>query len=1086
MRVVNWRSPLACLFAACWAAGAVAGEPAGKVDYDRDVRPILSDRCFLCHGPDAESRQADLRLDTHAGLTDYVVVPGKPDESELIARVTSDDETYRMPPPDSNLSLSDDERELLRRWIAEGAEFTEHWAFTPLAGEIDVPAVRDGDWPRGALDRFVAARLEAEGLRPSPQAEPLRLLRRVTLDLTGLPPTPAEIREFKKAAADNLEAALEQAVDRLLASEAFGEHMAVSWLDAGRYADSFGYQSDQLNTQWPYRDWVVRALNANMPYDEFITLQLAGDLLPNAGRDQILATAFNRLHRLTNEGGSLSEEWLVENAADRLHTFGTAMLGLTLECARCHDHKYDPISQRDYYSLFAFFNSIDENGMYDHAAKVPSPTLMMPTPEEEEALAAARQKVAETEAALAAAIADGEGRFRAWLANRPSSDLWVDDVSDVTAYFTFDDDGESVPNLAPGAKGEAKLNDLPLVPSAHGKAVRFDGDNGVVISDIFKVDRWDAFTLDFMIRDNAQNALPVVVAQRTYGTDVGYNGFDIMLADGILDVRLYRVWPGNAIGVRSLEPLPRGQWQRVTVTYDGSSSAAGLRLYIGGKQAQTRTLRDRIQKSAAVATHGDGNLTLGQRFRDRGFKDGELDELRVYSRALTPLEIERLCADESSGVPGAEAAADAPDQHLGISGPSLDALPQPPIDSRSPINALKEFYFSAVDAEVRALADELREARRRFVEVEDAVHEVAVMEELPEPRPAHVLARGEYDAPKTSENRVERDTFQSILIPLPDDAPRDRLGLARWMTDPRHPLTARVFVNNVWTNFFGRGLVETPENFGRQGESPTHRTLLDWLARDFIEHGWDIKRLCRQIVLSATYRQDSRRRPELSERDPENRLLARGPSHRLSAEQIRDVALAASGLLEGKLGGPPVSPYQPGEDLWREANDMSPPYRQSTGKALYRRSLYSVWKRTAPLPNMTAFDAPTREVCTVSRSRTNTPLQAMVLLNDVQFVEAARTLAEVVAGEHSETSGQIREAFLRLAGRYPDAEELELLTAAYKEQRDIFERPDGKEKAVQYLQVGESEPGMDHPAQLAALTATCQIIMNLDATVYKR
>jgi hypothetical protein len=1020
-------------------AGGMAAAQAAAPDFDRDIRPILSDRCYFCHGPDGERREADLRLDNRDGAIASVVVPGKPAESELIARITSDDPDYQMPPPQSHLKLSDGEKELLQAWIADGAPYTEHWAFRPLPDDVPMPAVRDAAWVHKPLDRFVLARLEAEQLAPSPRAEPLRILRRLTLDLTGLPPTPAEIAAFRRRAAADPQAAIEEAVDRLLASPAYGEHMAIAWLDAARYADSFGYQSDQLNTQWPYRDWVVRALNANLPYDEFLTDQIAGDLRPNATRDQVLATAFNRMHRMTNEGGSLAEEWLVENASDRIHTLGTAVLGLTVECARCHDHKYDPITQRDYYALSAFFNSIDENGMYDNASKTPSPALMLPTEEQERELAEACDEIAAAEAAWARSIAEGGDRYEAWQRSKPARPA---EEVDLSRHISFNDADE--------------VQGLEQVSGVVGAGVAFDGDRGAGFPRSLALDRWQPFTIDLWLRDQARNPLPVVVVQQSQGTDVGYNGFDVMLADGVLGARLYRIWPGNAIGVRALRPIAHDQWQHVTVVYDGSSRAAGLKLYLAGKELPVEVLRDHVQKSAS----GGERIDLGQRFRDRGFKDGAIDELRIYSRALTPLEIAEL--DE----PGVLAAAmTAPNAH--------DA-------------ELRAYYFSAIDAEARRAADSLADARQRFVRRENEVHEVSVMQELPAPRPTYILARGAYDAPKSDANRVDRDTFSEMLPPFPADAPRNRLGLARWLTDPRHPLTARVFVNRVWANFFGRGLVATPENFGRQGAAPSHPELLDWLARDFVAHGWDVKRLCREIVLSATYLQDSKQRPELRQRDPENILLARGPSRRLDAEEIRDLALAASGLLDATVGGAPVSPYQPGEDLWRESNAMSPPYQQSTGQGLHRRSLYSVWKRTAPLPNMMAFDAGTREVCTVSRSRTNTPLQALVLLNDVQFVEAARALAAVVAREHPDLAGQLTAAFERLAGRAPDDVELDLLAEIYAHQRELFAA--GNEQVPEkFLGVGEAKLDAPlPPADLAALAATCQAILNLDATIYER
>jgi hypothetical protein len=1041
--------------------------------YDRDVRPILSDKCYRCHGPDAEARQADLRLDTHTGATEHVVVAGKPEDSELIARIFSDDPDVRMPPPESKLSLSDEQKQLLRCWIAEGANFAEHWAFQPLPESVRVPDIVRGqetraqhgdetraqygdenraqhtDWPRQTLDRFVLARLEDEGLQPTPRADPLRLLRRVTLDLTGLPPTADECREFETAAAENLDTALERAVDRLLANAAFGEHMAVAWLDAARYADSYGYQSDLLNTQWPYRDWVVRVLNDNLPFDQFLTWQLAGDLLENPTRDQILATAFNRLHRMTNEGGSIAEEWMAENAADRVHTLGTAVLGLTIECARCHDHKYDPITMRDYYSLTAFFNSIDENGMYDHAAKVPSPSMLLPTGGQAAELHRAREKVAEAEAAVVKAIEAGESRFAAWGA-KPQA---ANDI-DLLAYFSFDGELAKIPNEISGKPGAGSAVGLQSVDGIRGRAVRFDGDHGAALSDVFKVDRWVPFTLDFWLRDNARNPLPVVVLQRTFGTDVGYNGFDLMLVNGTLEARFYRVWPGNAIGVRAEQAIQQGEWQHVAVTYDGASRASGLRLFIDGEETPTSVLRDRMQKSASLAAHGEGHLILGERFRDRGFKGGDIDELRIFDRAVTPLEVRHLHD-------GAALAAARSEQ-------------------------LRAYYFSAIDEKAREAARQLRAARQKLVEAEEPIHEIPVMQEMAEPRPTYILARGAYDAPKTDANRVGRDTFADMLIPFPADAPRNRLGLARWLTDPQHPLTARVFVNRLWSNFFGRPLVATPENFGRQGATSSHPELLDWLARDFVDSGWDYKRLCRTIVLSATYQQDSRCVPELRQRDPENVLLARGPSRRLSAEQIRDVALAASGLLEQRMGGPPVSPYQPGEDLWREANPMSPAYRQSTGRDLYRRSLYSVWKRTTPLPNMLTFDAPTREACTVFRGRTNTPLQALVLLNDVQFVEAARALAAVVSHAHAEVSEQISEAFLRLSGRHPDDAELKLLKDVYNEQLELFADAD-QQDTVKFTQLGELklDPALAR-VNIAALTVTCQVVLNLDATIFER
>ncbi|MBX3433449.1 MAG: DUF1553 domain-containing protein [Pirellulales bacterium] len=1078
------------LFATGWGIAAlgpttaVAAEP---VEFDRQIRPILSDKCFHCHGPDAETREADLRLDTPQGLLESVVLPGAPEESELIRRIFSEDDDERMPPPETGLSLSADERERLRQWVLAGATMTAHWAFENLPRQTPLPELADptlAAWAKRGIDRFVAARLASEGLLPSPAADPLRWLRRSSFDLTGLPPEARDIERFEtELARQGAEAAYSAAVDRFLASTAYGEHMAIGWFDAARYADSYGYQSDQLNSQWPWRDWVVRALNANMPYDRFLTLQLAGDLVKTADRreaqDNQLATAFNRLHRMTNEGGSIPEEWLLENAADRTNVFGTAVLGLTLECARCHDHKYDPITQRDYFSILAFFNAIDENGLYDHASKVPAPSLLLSNDEQQaeyDKLVAARE--AAESAATRATRSPLDERYQAWRSTRESAfQAPAAGFRDCAGRFEFEGDLQKLRNLADPAQAAIEATGVAPCAGRRGQGIEFDGDSGIEFPGLLAVDHWDPWTLDLWLRDAVQDERPVVLAHRTFGTDVGYNGMDVMLEGGRVAVRIYRVWPGNGFGVQTKLPLLRDQWQHLAVTYDGSCGAEGIKIYVAGRPVEVHVLRDRrIVKSAATKAHGAGHFALGARLRDRGFRGGRIDDLTVSRRALAPLEIAEL-HDR-----GSIAAAIASGAHE---------------------KRLREYYVAAVDESLRTAREELRTARRAQAEFEEGLQEVAVMAEFIDPqtrqrrvpRTTHVLLRGAYDAPKTAANQVDPDGFQQILPPMP--APRQgesrtRADLADWVADPDHPLTARVFVNRLWANFFGRGLVATPENFGSQGAAPTHPELLDWLARDFVDHGWDVKRLCRQIVLSATYRQDSRADAALRQRDPENLLLARGPGFRLSGEQLRDQALAASGLLVRDLGGAPVSPYQPGEDLWREANAMSPPYQQSVGQALHRRSLYSVWKRTAPLPNMIAFDATTREVCTMSRSRTNTPLQALVLLNDVQFVEAARALAVRVmrqgtgtATDDAAAERRLAKAFLLTTGRPPEERELTLLRELYDEQLAIFTAAPAEDVAG-LLKLGEFAPDVPPSPALAAMTVACQAILNLDATIMRR
>ena len=1038
----------------------VAAGEAEPVSYAYEIRPIFSDKCFACHGPDAAKRESGLRLDTVEGATGPLkeapgsaIVPGEPGKSAAWQRIVSDDPEQVMPPPKSHLALSEGEKTLIRRWIGEGAKYDPHWAFQPLPASVAVPDPDDSAWPKETLDRFILARLEKERLKPSPAADPLRWLRRATLDLTGLPPTPDEIAAFQAAAAGDFGAAKSATVDRLLASPRFGEHFAVPWLDAARYADSYGYQSDQLTAFWPWRDWVVRSFNANLPIDQFMTWQVAGDLLPDATRDQKLATTFNRLHRLTNEGGSVQEEFLVENMADRVHTFGSVFLALTMECTRCHDHKYDPIGMRDYYSLGAFFNSIPERGFYTSQGIQPSPGLLLPDALQEEAIAAAKRKVDAAAAEMERRRASSDADFEAWLAAAPRE--WP--ANDLVSHLTFDGEGAAgvLPDLA-GAK-EAAGNGLPRVPGRSGQAVRLDGDSGISLPGRLALDRCDPFTIDIVIRDTVAKPSPVILIHRSFGTDVGYNGLELFLAGGRIEARVVRDWPGNAVGIRTGPVVPKDAWTRITWTYDGSSSSSGLRLYLDGKPLETEITADTIWKSITPGSHGDGVATIGQRFRDRGFLGGEVDELKIYDRSLATLEV---------------AALQDPGQ--------WSASLADPISTRGD---LREAWMSSSDLVTRELSGNLRAARAELIASEQRVFEIPVMRESPEPRPSHILARGAYDAPRSKENEVGPDTFSQILIPFPKDAPHNRLGLARWLTDPRHPLASRVFVNRVWANFFGTGIVETSDNFGLQGSLPSHPELLDWLARDFISSGWNLKRLCRGIVLSSTYGQDSRMRSDLAVSDPSNRLLARVSPRRLSSEQIRDLALSSSGLLQQRDGGPPVSPYQPGGDLWRESNTMSPAYHRSKGPDLYRRSLYSVWKRTSPLPNMLAFDSPTREVCTIRRPQTNTPLQALVLLNDTQFVEAARSLAAKVFPLPSEQ--RLVAAFTASTSRLPTAEEAGLLAGLHQEQLELFKAdPEGAKKL---LALGDNPAARDHdPVEAAALTVTCQAILNLDASVWNR
>ncbi|MCP5543767.1 MAG: DUF1553 domain-containing protein [Akkermansiaceae bacterium] len=1043
MRVLSFIRPAwpaFLLICGCPARGSAAP------GYNNDIRPILADKCFACHGPDAGKREADLRLDVRDdAIRAGAIVPGEPEESTLISRIHAIDPDDVMPPPEAPRQLDEREKNLLESWIRSGAGYEPHWAFVPPPAAVPVP---DAGPPGTAeIDRFVLDRLRREDIDASPPAPPERWLRRVSHDLTGLPPSAGEIEAYL---ADTSPGARERAVDRLLASPRYGEHMAVGWLDAARYADSFGYQSDIDTHAWPYRDWVIRAHNENLPWNEFITWQLAGDLLENPTRDQMIATAFNRIHRKTQEGGSVEEEFRQEGVADRVHTFGTAFLALTMECARCHDHKYDPIPTREYYSLGAFFNSIDEWGLLHGIASIqPHPTLLLTTPEQDKRIASAKDAVAAAEVALRETIDSRGAEFRAWLGSPVAPD------ADLSGAYELDSrEKDSFPNST-GNKPATSNARNTLVPGHKGQALRFTGDDPLALGDHGVGHQEHAFTVSFFMKPAAQ-AKRSLVFHNSMGYDPGYHGFELLMENGRLRWMAAREWPGHCIAVRTRGQLAIGEWTHVSVSYDGSSKAAGLKVFLNGGMADVDIVRDNLVKNCG----GANAFTFGERVRDSGFKDGEVDAIRIHRRVLTPLEIDSLFHDRPLGETIANTARD-----------------------RSGIEALKSYYVSAVDMETRAATGRLHDARRALRQAYDGVRELPVMREMKHPRPAYLLARGDYT--QRGGDPVPRAT-PSALPPFPDGQQRDRLGLARWLTAPDHPLTARVHVNRVWQHFFGRGLVATTDNFGRQGEVPSHPELLDWLARDFVSHGWDMKRLCRMIVLSATYSQESIATPGLRERDPANILLARGPVKRLAGEALRDQALTLAGLLDPRIGGPPVKPYLPESATWRVLNSFLPQYKQDAPPDIYRRSLYTFWRRTAPPPGMLAFDVPNRDVCSVRRQQTNTPLQPLVTLNDPQFVEAARGMAiRMLRDGGSEPGVRIAWMFRETLGRPPSTEEVRLLTDLHEEQSRIFTAQ--PEQAAAFLKVGELAAPADIPAaELAAATVVASALLNLDETITLR
>lgn len=1021
------------------------------VDFDARIRPILADRCFPCHGPDGEAREADLRLDSLGGITEdlggyQAVVPGDPDASEMILRIESAVARERMPPKKSKLSLSPEEIELLRRWVAEGADYPTHWALARPSRHAP-PEVRDPDWCLDPLDRFVLARLEEQGLDAAVEAEWPDLLRRASYVVTGLPPSE---QQLDRIGAEPSPAGYASWIDELLASPAHGEHMASRWLDLARYADSYGYQADASRRVWPYRDWVIRAYNDNLPYDRFVRQQLAGDLLPDATRDTRLATAFNRLHRQTNEGGSIEEEFRQEYVADRVNTFGSVFLGLTLECARCHDHKFDPIEQREYFALSAYFDNIDESGLYSHfTPATPTPALPLPEPEQEQALQQAEQDVSRLEEELSRALREASAEPESGL-TVAGEDRWPGE----TGRYEFDERGEGgfANEFDPGHPASVDPG-VELVDGIEGLAARLDGDGGVRFPGVGEHRRSEPFSVSFWLRVPRAYPRAIVLHRSRAWTDAGSQGWQLLIEEGRLTAALIHFWPGDAAAVRTVDALPVDRWFHLAFCYDGSSRAAGLELFLDGNRCDLEVIRDRLRHS--ITGGGPGAPTLGQRFRDLGLAGGMVDRLRFFERRLVAPEVRRL------------AGRDEP-------------RPADLVDWRS------EF-----DPRVASVRFELEEARRRRDEIRDQIPTIMVMEEMERPRQTRMLERGRYDAPREV---LEPATPAAVRAPdseRPGERPRDRLGLADWLLDPRHPLTARVEANRLWEVVFGRGLVRTTENFGRQGEPPSHPRLLDRLALDLIESGWDRRALLRRMLLSATFRQTSVADPARRQSDLGNLLWSRGPSRRLTAEMVRDTALFVSGLLTDRIGGPSVRPYQP-PGLWEEKSGTS--YVRSEGEDLYRRSLYTFWKRTSPPPAMMVFDAAKRDVCQARRQQTNTPLQALVLWNDPQLVEACRVLAAGFAAGSSSgpedsagrTDGeQLDRLFRKLTSRRPTDPERAALLELLAAQRKAGALDPAAVEA--FRSVGEAPVPADlDPVDHAAWTLVCSALFCADPVVMLR
>jgi hypothetical protein len=995
------------------AVGLASGSsgPEDSIGFARDVLPILSEHCYHCHGPDAGTREADLRLDLYDDVL-FVAEPGDVDASPLLDRIVHSNPKRLMPPPEFGKPLSTDQVEVLRRWVEEGLAWESHWAFEPIPDASEVELTPDG-WGLDPLDSFVSTEHARAGVAPADPASHGTWLRRVSLDLIGLPPSVAELDAFlaeAQAAADRgeIQALRAQTVDRLLQSDHRAEHRARQWLDVARYADTNGYQNDFGRDQWPWRDWVVRAFAVNMPYDQFVREQVAGDLLPDASQESILATGFQRNHRMVTEAGSIDEEWRVENVADRVETTATTFLGLTLACARCHDHKYDALSQEDYYRFYGFFNSIDEKGVYEETRGNVPPIVHVHSEGDEARLASLRAAEADATEDLKAARTAALAGWAGWR----------------------------------GAGAVESLADVPEDPWAKAGPFQLTSETpssqrtALGAEVIFSEEK--PFSVSVWVKPMGHGAI-----YSRMSDDDTYRGTDLILADSMRPaVHLIHSWPKRAIKVVGKRALERGLWHHVTVTYDGSMKAAGVSILLNGEPLELDVEADSLDGPIT----SDAPLILGWR-RYAGDLVGTVSDLRVDASQLSPAQSRAVALDRTRRDDGAE------------------------------------FYADAVDPAVQAAVLVRSDARRARVHFEtDGVPTAMVLRDREEPRATFLLNRGSYDRPTGEPLRPD---VPAIFGGLSSEAPHDRLGLADWLVDTGNPLTARVAVNRVWASFFGRGLVATQDDFGVRGERPTHGGLLDYLSAEFMASGWDLRALERRIALSATYAQSSSPQEEAREMDPQNLLLARFPRLRLDAEVIRDSALQASGLLVQRMGGPPVKPYQP-DGLWAElaGGAGQGAYVPSEGDDLFRRSLYTYRKRTVPHPTLTTFDAPGFELCTVARSRTNTPLQALATLNDPTYVEAARHLAARMMGASGEAAERLAFAAGVVLSREFDPRETEVLTAALKRHSASFEEDPAAADAL--LGVGASAPPREQrTSEWAAYTMIASTLLNLDEALTK-
>ncbi len=1058
---------------------ATAAEPAPAVDFQRDVRPILSDNCFACHGPDEATREADLRLDTRDGAfsprppagrsnrpRDPAVVPGDIDASLLVERITHADSLRRMPPEISQKTLSDEQIGLLTRWIEQGAAWDQHWSFKPTDRPA-TPTVEDEAWIRDPIDRFVLARLEAAELTPAEEADRRSLARRVALDLTGLPPDPGTLATFL----DDTEAgAYERLVDRLLSSAHWGEHRARYWLDAARYGDTHGIHNDNYREMYAYRDWVIKAFNENQPFDEFTVDQIAGDLLADPTLDQLIATGLQRNNITTNEGGVLVEEYEAIYAKDRAETIGSVFLGLTVGCATCHDHKFDPISTAEFYALTAFFRNTTQYVM-DGNISDPPPTLVVPRDEDRDTWYRLRAEVGELEDAMTERLDAVEPTFAEWLASAGHREIEAP-LGVASELLSLDLDGEEPAVVANGERQPITLHEaVRIEPGPNGlPGLRFEDESSAELPPL-ELDTDTPFSLALWIyMPEAEGSY--TVASQSDPHDAS-RGWQITLGARELHFRLYgdRAGPGRGATSVSINPnntqrLTPGEWTHIVFTHDGSGERGGLHIYRDGDRVAEQGSEFFTKVQGSILTDRPfylGRHDLRGEGKARYFGGGGIADVRVFDRALSVQEARVVSEWGAIRTAASKAPAELTD------------------DDR---HRLLLSFVNSGDEEYRRLVARRLEIETEWRDLRRHGSITHVMQESPDGEAAaHVLYRGMYDQPR---ERVLAGT-PAALPPMPEDLPRNRLGLAHWLVDEANPLTARVTVNRFWQQVFGTGLVTTSEDFGAQGEVPSHPELLDHLATEFRDSGWDVKDFFRRLVTSSTYRQAAMLTPDKLEHDPQNRLLSRGPRFRMDAEMVRDAALAASGLLVRTIGGPSVKPYQP-EGHWERVamtSSNTSRYRRDSGDKLHRRSLYTFWKRAAPPPSMTIFDAGNREHSVVRRERTNTPLQALVVMNDTQFVEASRFLAQRAMREAGDDfDRRLDYVTTRLLSRPFDDAERAVARQTYDGLIDLYRADEAGAKKL--VATGESAHDAALPvSESAAWTMLASQLMNLDEALNK-